>query len=266
MTAGLRPPGPPARPGSAARVALIRRWAGVVPRSTTAAGVSGGHARPQQPGADGRQGGHPHEKHQGAPRAPPGPRRGWPAPRAPPGAWPVTMCRELSPVPVGHRNPRPGGGGQSGGDPGDHPEGDPRPGQGLALLAAPAEEEGVAALEANHPLPRPGLLGQDAVDLLLGHRVAAGVLAHVDFLRAGWDEGQNPLPHQPVIHHNLGALQGCRPARVSSPASPGPAPTRMTSPVIPRPLSSAGPAPSPASRARPPGRGGSLSGPSRPCR
>ena len=51
MTAGLFTPASAARRGRSARVALVRRWAGVVPLSTVAAGVSGAmpaSSRPRQ--------------------------------------------------------------------------------------------------------------------------------------------------------------------------------------------------------------------------
>ena len=85
-------------------------------------------------------------------------------------------------VPVGHRDAPVGGGGDGGGDAGHLLKGDAVLGQQLQLLAAPAEQEGVAALQAHHVLPLQGLVQQDPVDLLLGHRVAGGLLAHVDLL------------------------------------------------------------------------------------
>ena len=71
---------------------------------------------------------------------------------------------------MGDRDPGVGGGGDPGGDPGDDLELDPGLAQGLALLAAAAEDEGVAALEPDDALPLAGGLDQPLVDLLLRHR------------------------------------------------------------------------------------------------
>ena len=114
-------------------------------------------------------------------------------------------------VPVGHRNPPIGGGGDGGGDAGDLLEGDAPLRQGLQLLSAPAEHEGVASFQTHHVVPRQGLLQQDAVDLLLGHLVVGGLLAHVDGTGLRGDHGQNGGAYQAVVHHHVRPGQG-RPA------------------------------------------------------
>ena len=71
---------------------------------------------------------------------------------------------------MGDRDPGVGGRGDAGGDPGHDLELDPGLAQRLALLAAAAEDERVAALEPDDALARAGGLDQALVDLLLRHR------------------------------------------------------------------------------------------------
>ena len=84
-------------------------------------------------------------------------------------------------------------------------------GQQLQLLAAATEEEGVTSLEAHHVFTLHGLVQQDLIDLVLGHRVAGGLLAHVDVLGLLRHHGQNGGADQPVIHHHLRLLEGLQP-------------------------------------------------------
>ena len=77
-------------------------------------------------------------------------------------------------VAVGDRDPGVGGGGDPGGDPGDDLELDPGRAQRLALLAAAAEDERVAALEPDDAPARPRRLDQPLVDLLLRRPRALG--------------------------------------------------------------------------------------------
>ena len=109
---------------------------------------------------------------------------------------------------MGHRDPGVGGGGDGGGDAGDLLEGDAVGGERLQLLAAPAEDEGVAPLEAHYVAPRQGLLQENAVDLLLGHLVVGGLLAHVDSPGLRRDHGENGRAHQPVVDHHLRLTEG----------------------------------------------------------
>ncbi len=79
---------------------------------------------------------------------------------------------------MGQGNPAVGGAAQGRGYAGHHLEGNPgllEPGD---LLPAPAEHEGIAALQPHHPLPLPGQAHQQVVDLVLGQGVAVGSLAH----------------------------------------------------------------------------------------
>ena len=164
------------------------------------------HSGIQQSPADSGQAAHAHQEHQGSPGAPQGlkidvqlrPRPGMARDDVDGGAE----------IPVGHRNARIGGYGQGGGNPRHHLEGDARRFQQLQLFPAPAKEEGIAALEPHHPLVLLGLAQKNPVDLLLGHQMVAGFLAHVDFFRVPGDERQNGGAHQPVIYHHLGIFNG----------------------------------------------------------
>ena len=80
--------------------------------------------------------------------------------------------------------------------------------QKLQLLAAPSEEEGVAALESHDAIARLSLPEQNLVDFVLGHLVMAGLLAHVDGPGAGGNQGQNGRTDQPVVDHHLGLPDG----------------------------------------------------------
>ena len=73
--------------------------------------------------------------------------------------------------------------------PGTTSKGTPRGRQGLGLLAPAAEDERVAALQAHDPPAAAAVLDERRVDLVLGHRGAAGGLARVQQLGAGPAEG-----------------------------------------------------------------------------
>ena len=75
-----------------------------------------------------------------------------------------------------------GGRGDGGGHAGHDLEGHTRRDQRFGLLAAAAENEGIAALQADHDLPREAALDQQGVDLGLGD--AGGPLPHQDVLGA----------------------------------------------------------------------------------
>jgi len=87
--------------------------------------------------------------------------------------------------PVRQREARAGGAGLEGADPGDYFEGDACSLEGLGLLPAPAEDQGISALEAHHPPSAQSVLDHQTVDVgLLGLDLSA-TLAH--------GEGEGPL-------------------------------------------------------------------------
>ena len=109
--------------------------------------------------------------------------------------------------PVGDGNAGLTGDGDGGGDAGHHLKGDARPQEGLDLLAPPAEDKGVAPLEADHSAARSGQLHQFLGDVLLGGGVAAQPLAHIEFLRLGRDGVQQLRGDQVVIDHRAAGFQ-----------------------------------------------------------
>jgi len=106
----------------------------------------------------------------------------------------------------GQRNAGVGRHAERGGDARHHLEGHAVLREGLDLLAAAAEHEGVAALEPQHP---PALLRQahhQRVDRLLAVGVVVALLAHVDALDLGRQQLHDRLGHQVVVQHHVGLL------------------------------------------------------------
>ena len=64
-------------------------------------------------------------------------------------------------------------------------KGDPGGREHLGLLAAPAEDEGIAALEAGHDAAAPGFFHDEGVDVVLGEGVVPAFFSDVDLLRGG---------------------------------------------------------------------------------
>ncbi len=86
-------------------------------------------------------------------------------------------------------------------------EGDARLGQGFQLLSTPAKDKGIAPLEPHHLFAQLRLFQQQLVDRLLGHTVAARLLANKDPLGITANKRQYLLRHQPVIDHYICLLQ-----------------------------------------------------------
>ena len=129
-------------------------------------------------------------------------------------------------VAVGDRDPGVGGRRDAGGHPRHDLELDPGRAQRLALLAAAAEDERVAALEPHDALARRGRLDQPLADLLLGNRGNAGLLADVDQLGVGAGAASAPGGIRPVVEDRVGEAISSSERAVINPGSPGPAPTR----------------------------------------
>ena len=101
---------------------------------------------------------------------------------------------------MGHRDSGVGRHGQSGSHAGDFLKRNSVFLQQFQLLAASAEQEGVAALQTNHTLALQRLFQQDLIDAVLGHGMVAGLLAHVNFLSVFRYQAQNLWAHQTVKH------------------------------------------------------------------
>ena len=74
------------------------------------------------------------------------------------------------------------------------------------LLAAAAEDERVAALEADHALSGAGVAEKDLVDLVLPDAVLALALADIDPVGVAAHAVENALAQQRVMHHHIGIL------------------------------------------------------------
>ncbi len=81
--------------------------------------------------------------------------------------------------------------------------------ENLGLLASASEDEGVAALEACHRVSLEGLVDKDLVDLALGKRVVAALLADVDEAGVLPCEPQDVFACQVVIDHHVGPRRDC---------------------------------------------------------
>ena len=194
-----------------ASVAPTRRSSAVVDHWIAAAGSSAARPPATSAAAISDEVRHRHEQHERAghlrQRLPPCPGRG--ARRI------VVAARDgdgAGDAPVGHRDARHGGPGDRAAHARDHLESKARLRQGEGLLAAAAEDERVAALEAHHAPPGAGVLHQHRADLLLRHPVAPGRLAGVDQDGVGRGEVQQPLGSQAIVDHDLGRLQQTEPA------------------------------------------------------
>ena len=104
--------------------------------------------------------------------------------RLPASSWPVTTANDEATPRWVSGMPAYAGSGDGRADAGDDLERDPGPRQRLGLLAAPAEDERIAALEPHDPPPAPRVQDQERVDLLLRQRVVARGLAGEDAPRA----------------------------------------------------------------------------------
>ena len=164
------------------------------------------HPRLQQPMTDPGQGTQSHQKHQ---RSAGAAQRFKIDPQGSPGfGMAGDNVYAGAEIPVGHGDSGIGRGRQRGGHSGDHLKGNFVLTEQLQLFTAPAEQEGVAALQPHHPFALPGFFQQDFVDPLLGNRMVSGLLAHIDPFCRGRDQSQNLRAHQPVVDHHLGLFQG----------------------------------------------------------
>ena len=116
--------------------------------------------------------------------------------------------KRRSKVTVRHRDARIGRRGDGRRDAGDDNEGDAALPQVLRLLAAAPEHERVAALQPRHALPLLRPLGEQGIDVILPHGVPVRLLADVDALGVGPGIFEQRRVRQPVIHHDIGGLEG----------------------------------------------------------
>ena len=81
-------------------------------------------------------------------------------------------------------------------------------GQMLAFLAAAAEHEGIAALEAQHALAGLGEFDQAEGNIVLDGRRLAAALAGIFEFGAGPDPAQDVRVDQGIVDHDVAGLHG----------------------------------------------------------
>ncbi len=104
--------------------------------------------------------------------------------------------------------------------------------QRQGLLAAAPEDEGIAALEPQHPPAVARQLDQAARDVGLLRRGLAAALAGELELGAGPRKGQHALAHQGVVDHHVGLAQRVvggqgQQARIAGPGADEPDPAGL---------------------------------------
>ena len=109
-------------------------------------------------------------------------------------------------IAVGQRDTGVGGATGGGGDARHDLERDAGGGQFLDLLATAAENERVAALQAQYAFALLGQFDQQCVELGLRHGMAVAALAHVDPLCFFPDQFHYGRGNQPVVQYNIGLL------------------------------------------------------------
>ena len=97
-----------------------------------------------------------------------------------------------------------GGDAERGGDSGDDLESDAGIGEGLGLFAAAAEDEGVAALEADDGQSTAGALDQHAADFILGEFVGGLLFADIDAFGARRGEFEESGRGEVVVEDGVG--------------------------------------------------------------
>ena len=115
-------------------------------------------------------------------------------------------------------------------DPGHDRHGQPGLHGGRDLLAAPAEDVGVAALEPHDREAGEGALDHDALDLVLGHGMVSGRLPTSTTSAPGARRATSPTSASRSVSTTSASARARIPASVSSSRPPGPAPTRTTRP------------------------------------
>ena len=92
--------------------------------------------------------------------------------------------------------------------------------QQLQLLTAPAEQEGVAALQAHNTFTLLCFFQQNLIDLVLWHGVVAGLFAHINFFGILGNHAQNFRADQTVKDHDLRLSQSFQSLSCQQPRIP----------------------------------------------
>ena len=133
---------------------------------------------------------------------------------------------------MGQRNAGISGGSRSRRDPGYHREGDTRRLGGFELFGAAPEHEGIAPLEAHHPLAGACMFDQQFIDFVLGHAMGPSLLADADAFGIAANEVEHLRRHQLVIQHHLGLLDLLQPLEGQEPGITGTGPNQHNFPPL----------------------------------
>jgi len=98
----------------------------------------------------------------------------------------VTTTKEEALFPVCDGNPCVGGDSHRGGNPGNDLEGEIALNKGLGLFPTPAQDKGIASLQADDLLSCLCLLNEEPVDFLLLQGVLTRCLSDIDLLGVGF--------------------------------------------------------------------------------
>ena len=109
---------------------------------------------------------------------------------------------------MGEGEARSGRSGQQGTHTGDHLEGDARSLQGLGLLAAPTEDQRIAAFQTHHAPVLLGMLDHQTLDLGLRDAGLSAALAHGQSQGLGWKERLESWIQQGIEEDHFRLLQG----------------------------------------------------------
>ena len=110
-------------------------------------------------------------------------------------------------APLGQRSRQPGRGALRGGDAGNDLDGNAGGPAGGNLFAGAAEDQGIAALEAHHPLAAFGQRDHERVDLVLPAGGGVAGLAHQHLLRFAARELEDLVRNQIIEQDNVRRLQ-----------------------------------------------------------
>ena len=125
--------------------------------------------------------------------------------------WPVTTVNDVEQPRWVHRDAGVGGHGDGRGDPGHDLEGDAGRRQGHGLLAAPPEDEGVAALQPDDGVPGPAALDEEGVDRRPGATGPPGDLPTSTISAPGGARSSSDGFGQPVMDDHVGPAHAPRP-------------------------------------------------------
>ena len=134
-------------------------------------------------------------------------------------------------VPMGERDTGAGGTGQGGGDAGDDFAGNAGGGECFHLFAAAAEDEGIAAFQANDTPALASQANEEGVDVALRHGVVALGLANIDAGGVAPGEVQDFGGAETVVHDDIRFAEEAQAAQADEIGGPGTGADEMDGPA-----------------------------------